>query len=130
MKMSVSKIPAVGLALCMAAGPAAAEQLAGHEIKRLISGEQVTLNTPFGIGLPLRYRQNGSVVGDVSGISAARMFTPSEEGRWWVENDQLCQKWPTWYKGRQFCFRITPLGKGKIAWLRDDGYSGTARVGQ
>ena len=110
-------------------GVSAAEELEGPEIKKLIAGETVRLNTPFGIALPLRYRTDGVVVGDVSGISAASMFAPKEEGRWWVDDDSLCQKWPTWYKGRQFCFKITSLGEGRISWLRNDGASGTARIG-
>lgn len=115
--------------LCLTAGAAAAEELDGPKIKKLIAGETVRLNTPFGIALPLRYRRDGVVVGDVSGISAASMFAPKEEGRWWVEDDSLCQQWPTWYKGRKFCFKITSLGEGRIFWLRDDGASGTARIG-
>lgn len=97
--------------LCLTAG-AAAEQLDGPEIKKLIAGETVRLNTPFGIALPLRYRTDGVVVGDVSGFSAARMFAPKEEGRWWIEANSLCQKWPSWYKGRQFCFKISMRGGG------------------
>lgn len=115
-------------ALCLTA-EAAAEQLDSPKIKKLIAGETVRLNTPFGIGLPLRYRKDGVVVGDVSGISAASMFAPKEEGRWWIEDNSLCQKWPSWYKGRQFCFKITSLGERRISWLRDDGARGTARVG-
>jgi hypothetical protein len=115
--------------LSLAAGVSSAEELDGSGIKKLIAGETVRLSTPFGISLPLRYRMDGVVVGDVSGISAASMFAPKEEGRWWVEDDSLCQKWPTWYKGRQFCFKITSLGEGRISWLRDDGASGTARIG-
>jgi len=115
--------------LCLYASVAAAEQLDGPKIRELIAGETVLLKTPFGIALPLRYRSDGVVVGDVSGISAARMFAPKEEGRWWIEDDQLCQKWPSWYKGRQFCFKITSLGEREISWLRDDGASGTARIG-
>lgn len=113
----------------MAASPAAAEQLDSAKIKRLVTGQTVRLDTPFGIALPLRYRADGVVVGDVSGISAASMFAPKEEGRWWVEDGSLCQKWPSWYKGRQFCFKINALGNGRISWLRDDGAKGTARVG-
>lgn len=116
-------------ALCLTAGAASAEQLDGPKIKKLIAGETVRLNTPFGIALPLRYRADGVVVGDVSGISAARMFAPKEEGRWWIEDNSLCQKWPSWYKGRQFCFKITSLGERRISWLRDDGARGTARIG-
>ncbi|WP_343068030.1 hypothetical protein [Kaistia hirudinis] len=120
---------AVTLAGCVAATPAASAELSGPEIRQMIGGKNVRLNTPFGIALPLHYRDNGVVVGDVSGISAARMLVPREEGRWWISDDSLCQKWPSWYDGRQFCFRITSLGGGKIAWLRDDGASGTARIG-
>ncbi|MFD1329048.1 hypothetical protein [Mycoplana ramosa] len=115
--------------LCLTAGAAAAEELDGPKIKKLIAGETVRLNTPFGIALPLRYRTDGIVVGDVSGISAARMFAPKEEGRWWIEENSLCQKWPSWYNGRQFCFKIKWLGERRISWLRDDGAKGTARVG-
>lgn len=126
---STPRILLAGLLACLIAGSAQAEQLAGPTIKKLIGGELVRLNTPFGIALPLRYREDGVVIGDISGFSVARMFAPKEEGRWWVEDDSLCQKWPTWYDGRRFCFKITPLGKGKIAWLRDDGAKGTAQVG-
>lgn len=130
MSLSARRSLAIALlsALCLTAGVAAAEQLDGQKIKKLIAGETVLLNTPFGIALPLRYRADGVVVGDVSGISAARMFTPKEEGRWWIEGDSLCQKWPSWYKGRQFCFKITSLGERRISWVRDDGASGTARI--
>jgi hypothetical protein len=115
--------------LSLAAGAASAEELDGPKIKKLIAGETVRLDTPFGIALPLRYRTDGVVVGDVSGISAASMFAPKEEGRWWIEGNSLCQKWPSWYKGRQFCFKITSLGERRISWVRDDGAKGTARIG-
>jgi hypothetical protein len=120
---------AIVLAGCATAMPAKAAELSGPEIRQLIGGEKVRLSTPFGIALPLHYRENGVVVGDVSGISAARMLAPREEGRWWISGNSLCQKWPSWYDGRQFCFKITSLGGGKITWLRDDGASGTARIG-
>lgn len=114
---------------CAVALPAAAAELSGPEIRQLIGGEKVRLSTPFGITLPLHYREDGIVVGDVSSFSAARMLAPREEGRWWISGNSLCQKWPSWYDGRQFCFKITSLGGGKITWRRDDGASGTARIG-
>ena len=108
---------------------AVAQDLSGPEIKKLISGEHVFLSTPFGVELPLNYKTNGEVAGNVSGISAASMFTPKETGKWWIQGKQLCQQWPSWYKGRQFCFTIQKTGKSTISWLRDDGASGTARIG-
>ncbi|MEP7455119.1 hypothetical protein [Phyllobacterium sp. SB3] len=110
-------------------GPAIADDLSGPEIKKLVSGERIFLSTPFGTELPLNYKSNGQVSGDVSGISAASMFAPKEVGKWWVEGKKLCQQWPTWYKGRQFCFTIAKTGDNTISWLRDDGAAGTARIG-
>lgn len=121
-----------GLALLLAAtaAPAVAETLSGPEIKDKIGGELVRLSTPYGITLPLVYRDDGVVAGDISGFSIGAMLAPSEEGRWWVKDDRLCQKWPTWYDGRTHCFTITSLGPKKIAWTRDDGLSGTATMGR
>lgn len=110
--------------------PAAAEQLTGPQIRELVGGELVRLKTPYGLSLPLRYRENGIVVGDISGFSLGAMMAPREEGRWWVKGNALCQKWPTWYDGRTYCFTINSLGPNRIAWVRDDGLSGTASMGR
>lgn len=131
MPITTGKTIAIGmLSVCLSVGPGAGEELSGPEIETLIAGETVRLNTPLGISLPLFYREDGVVLGDISGFSAASMLAPREEGRWWVESNSMCQKWPTWYDGRQFCFKIRATGQGKIAWVRDDGASGTARVGK
>lgn len=108
---------------------AAAQELSGTEIKKRVSGERVYLSTPFGVELPLTYKASGQVIADVSGFSAASMFAPRETGRWWIEGNRLCQKWPTWRKGRQYCFTIKQTGENRISWLRNDGKTGTARIG-
>lgn len=108
--------------------PASAQALTGQEIKKLISGYTVKLSTPFGVSLPLFYSENGVVTGDVSGISAASLFAPKEQGKWWIQDNSMCQQWPSWYKRRRFCFQITVIGDNKIQWLRDDGASGTAII--
>jgi hypothetical protein len=112
----------------VASSQAKAGPLSGEEIKSLIGGKRVYLSTPLRIELPLYYKSNGTVVGNISGFSFARLFAPSEAGRWWVDGARLCQKWPTWYKGKQFCFTISKVSDTKIAWTRDDNYSGTARI--
>ena len=89
--------------------------ISGEEIKSLIGGKRVYLSTPLRIELPLFYKSDGTVVGNLSGFSMARMFAPKEAGRWWVEGARICQKWPTWYKGKQFCFTISKTGENKIA---------------
>jgi hypothetical protein len=120
---AVSVLLIAHLAQAAAAGP-----LSGEQIKTLIGGKQVYLSTPIRIELPLYYGANGSVTGNISGFSMASMFAPKETGRWWVEGSKMCQQFPTWYKGKRFCFTIEQTGANKIAWTRDDGYSGKARI--
>src|SRR6478752_10372593 len=50
------------------------------------------------------------------------------QGKWWVENDQLCQKWTSWMDGQSYCYKLT-LDGSKVTWVRNDGHSGTARIG-
>jgi hypothetical protein len=120
--------PLLALLAVFSADSALSAPLSGEEIKSLIAGRRVYLSTPLRIELPLYYKRDGTVVGNISGFSIASMFAPKEAGRWWVEGARLCQKWPTWYKGRQFCFTISKVSAAKIAWTRDDNYSGTARI--
>ncbi|MEN3929965.1 hypothetical protein WJT86_02685 [Microvirga sp. W0021] len=105
-----------------------AHSLTGEQIKNLISNRTVSLSTPFGLSLPLFYNSNGTVSGDISGFSLASAFAPKEQGRWWIDGNTMCQQWPTWYKGRRFCFRISKISDNKIQWQRDDGATGTAVV--
>lgn len=104
-----------------------ASTMDNREIKAMISGKQVNLKTRWG-SFPLRYARNGRVTGDGTGLGLARFFAPKETGRWWVQNDRMCQRFPTWYDGRTFCFRLTKNGPRTIEWVRSDGASGTATV--
>jgi hypothetical protein len=122
-------VPALTMSACLAATPQVlAMPLSGEHIAALIEDRTVHLSTPYGIELPLRYRSGGEVSGDISGITLARMFAPREVGTWWVEDNRLCQQWPTWYDGEVFCFTIERIGADRITWERDDGFSGTARI--
>ena len=116
------------LAFAATAIPAHSAPLDGDGIKSLIGGKKVYLSTPYGLEFPLQYMANGQVRGDASGFSLASMMAPKETGSWWVKGEKLCQKWPSWYKGKTICFTIQQTGKAKIAWTRDDGMSGTARI--
>lgn len=112
-----------------ATGAAAADgALRGAEIRSLITGRTVTLQTPVG-QIPLRYDASGAVSGDLAGVSAVtRLFAPRETGSWWIKGDAMCQQWPTWYDGKRFCFRIEKQADDLIRWRRDDGAVGVAIV--
>lgn len=109
-----------------AAGPA----LAGQSLKDLVTGRRIYLQTPFGGEFPLYYKADGTVSGNGAALGLGKFMAPKETGKWWVNGSNLCQKWPTWYKGRTTCFTIEKTGPGTIRWTRDDGKVGTARVGK
>lgn len=127
MRSTVTAAAIVAATLGMTA-PSVAETLSSEEISALISGKTVRLSTPYGLELPLQYRTSGEVSGDVSGFTMARMFAPRETGRWWVEQNRLCQQWPSWYDGKAHCFTIEQTGPDSLSWVRQDGLAGTARI--
>jgi len=124
----VALVLAAGLAL--PALPATAETitLAGDELRQAISGKTVYLNVS-GFELPIVYSANGRMKGTM-GTVAASFSTgngAADRGKWWVENDQLCQKWNSWMDGQTYCYKLTQNGN-KVTWVRNDGRSGTARI--
>ena len=115
-------------ALLLMSGGADAEQLQGEEITETIQGKRVYLAVPLGGEFPLVYRDDGQVEGSGEGVGLGRYMQPTDSGRWWVQNDMLCQQWEEWYDGRRFCFSLVKDSPDTLRWTRDDGYSGTARV--
>lgn len=123
----------IKIALCSAvifATPnlASASALNNQEIKALVNGNKIYLKIPFGGEFPLRYQKNGVVRGDGSGVGLGKYLAPTDEGRWWVKDNKLCQKWTEWYKGKTACFVISDVKGKKFRWLRSDGKKGGGRV--
>ncbi len=110
-----------------AALPAIAADLKGQDIKQTITGKRVVLSS-VGFEFPLVYKNNGRVTGDGSAVGLSKFFAPKETGLWWVADDQLCQKFPTWYKGKTFCFKLQLAGPNNLNWRRNDGYTGSAKI--
>lgn len=126
------KIGAFILTACLglSAVPAVAEQvtLAGDELRQAVTGKTVYLKVS-GFDLPIRYAANGHMSGRINAVAASfsRGDGTSDTGKWWVDNDQLCQKWSSWLKSKAYCFKLTRDGNS-VHWVRDDGLSGTARI--
>jgi hypothetical protein len=113
----------------LAATPAAASTLTGPEIRQAVTGKRIYLAVPLGGEFPLYYRPDGRIDGSGEAVGLGRFLKPKDSGRWWVAGDRLCQKWQTWYDGKTFCFTLASRGGDKVAWARDDGEKGVARVG-
>ena len=122
-------VVAVGLALPATASFAEPATLAGDELRQAISGKTVFLNIS-GFELPIRYAADGRMSGKMSTVAASfsRGDGAQDRGKWWVAGDQLCQQWSSWMEGKSYCYRLTRDGS-TVHWARNDGRSGTARIG-
>lgn len=118
----------IAVLLCCTGSAAFGEAalLTSDEIKILIGGATVRVDTPFGMQLPVQYNSNGQISGDAGGM-AGFLGSPSDHGRWWVENDRLCHKWSRWFDREVQCLTIARDGQ-RLFWSRDDGQKGTATL--
>jgi hypothetical protein len=107
---------------------AQAQQLAGEEIQNAVAGKTVFINTPMG-EVPVRYAANGSVSAYTELALLDGEESPGDRGRWWVSESKLCLQWRKWQGGRAHCFTMQRLSPTRVRWHRDDGKSGTARLG-
>ena len=119
---------AAGLALPATGTLAEDAALTGDQLRKAVSGKTVFLKIS-GFELPIKYAPNGRMTGKMSTVAASlsRGDGSSDSGKWWVENDQLCQKWTAWMDSKQYCYKLTLRGQS-IQWVRNDGRSGTARI--
>jgi hypothetical protein len=103
--------------------------LTGKSLANAVSGRTIFIQTPIGEEVAVRYRPNGTMVGNSSAQLAflAGESVKSDNGRWWIRREQLCQKWESWSKGRKYCYKLHVSGQ-KVRWSRSDGKTGTARL--
>jgi hypothetical protein len=103
--------------------------LEGDALRNAIVGKTVFLNIS-GFELPIQYSSRGTMKGSMGTVAAAlaRGDGSSDRGKWWVDGNQLCQKWYTWMEGQTYCYKLSRNGNN-VRWVRNDGRSGTARIG-
>lgn len=122
---------AIFLGLLAAGLPAhAAESMTAADIQRDIIGRRIYLAAPMGGELPLHYQRSGKVDGSGEAVGLGKWLKPNDSGRWWIAGDKLCQQFTSWYDGKRMCFDLTRKTASTVAWRRDDGETGVARIGQ
>jgi hypothetical protein len=106
------------------------ERYSDSDIQRLIVGKRIYLAAPLGGEFPLNYRRSGTVDGSGEAVGLGRLAKPNDTGKWWIREDRLCQQFSTWYKGAPMCFELYRTGERTLKWIRDNGQTGTARIGE
>ncbi|WP_234905843.1 hypothetical protein [Affinirhizobium pseudoryzae] len=123
----------IGLAVAAGSGasPASAnqERISASDIRSDIIGKRIYLAAPLGGEFPLNYRTSGVVDGNGEALGLGRFVKPNDTGKWWIRGDRLCQQFTTWYKGAPMCFELYRTGDKTLKWIRDNGQTGTARIG-
>lgn len=114
---------------CVSAQVSATElqPLAGDALREVVAGKTVLLHTRVG-NIPITYRANGTMIGR-AGELVAYTGQERDRGRWWVQDDKLCQQWETWLEGRAYCATIQQEGL-TVHWVRNDGERGKATIVQ
>lgn len=109
------------------AGATELQPLSGDLLRDTVAGKTVLLHTRVG-DIPITYRANGTMIGRAGDLVA---YTGQERdrGRWWVQDDKLCQQWETWLEGRAYCATIRQDGP-TVHWVRNDGQRGKATIVQ
>lgn len=119
----------IAVLLVASASQAAADRYTAQEIREGIVGRRIFLAVPLGGEFPLNYRNGGRVDGSGEALGLGRIAKPNDTGNWWIEADRLCQKFRSWYDGRPMCFELYRIDDTRLKWIRNDGKSGTARIG-
>jgi hypothetical protein len=114
---------------CLGAAAAANAQsvgLSGPQIRDLVAGASVEIDTPLGTALPIQYTADGRLSGQARDL-ASYLGARADTGRWWISSDQLCHKWNRWFGSEPQCMRLRREGR-TIHWRNHDGTSGTAVI--
>jgi len=117
------------VAACLCAAPAARAEpvmLSAAEIKELVAGATVEIDAGFGARIPLRFAADGQVAGEARAFSFF-LGAASDTGRWWLEQDKLCQRFTKWFDAAPQCLTLTRDGR-TIHWQSASGRRGTATV--
>ncbi|WP_438750099.1 hypothetical protein [Pararhizobium sp. O133] len=113
-----------GLALA-----AEANHLKEADIRNQIIGRTIYLAAPMGGEFPLNYHTSGVVDGSGKALGLGKFIQPTDRGHWWIQSNKLCQQFEVWYDGSKMCFDLTDAGENKVKWVRDNGETGIARIG-
>lgn len=118
----------IGALIVAGAGVQAAPLPLGEdELRTVVAGKTVSIDTPLGLPLTVNYGANGIMTGTAGTALAVYLGSAKDRGRWHIKGGKLCQRWFKWLSGDPTCLSIHQDGL-KIYWRSDDGRTGTAMI--
>ncbi|MEZ5844444.1 MAG: SH3 domain-containing protein [Hyphomicrobiaceae bacterium] len=100
--------------------------LAEADLRQLVPGLTIELDTPVGARLPISFTADGLMSGE-AGPLEPYLGTARDRGRWWIADGRLCQKWFRWLDAKPRCATIS-RSANRILWREDGGEKGTATI--
>jgi hypothetical protein len=120
---------AAALALFVVGAPVLAvadyQTMNDDALRNAVSGKTVRLETAIG-AIPINFKADGTMVGRSQDL-ANYLGRSYDNGTWWIDSNQLCQKWKMWMDAKPYCFTLRQNGE-KVQWTRSDGLKGTITV--
>ncbi len=96
------------------------------EIKRVMPGALLEIDTPLRIAIPVKVGTDGLMSAE-AGALGLTLGATKDRGRWWTEGDKLCMKWFRWFDAKPRCMTLHREGN-RVQWAEGSGESGTATI--
>jgi hypothetical protein len=94
-------------------------------LRTAVVGKTLRLDTAIG-AIPISFRADGTMTGRSQDL-ANYLGRSYDTGTWWIDSNQLCQKWKLWMDAKPYCFTLKQAG-AQVHWTRNDGLKGTITV--
>jgi len=111
---------------CASAHAAEPVALSGENLKQMVPGSAIAIDTPLNSVVPIRFTADGLMTGE-AGSLASYLGAERDRGRWWIAGDQLCLKWFRWFDAKERCMVLHREGN-RVQWAEGSGESGTATI--
>lgn len=95
--------------------PAPCDYLSGDELRRVMPGATLLLQTVYGDPCTIELAADGTMSG-----RAGFANEDLDQGSWWVEGDLWCRQWREWAYGEITRFRVAISGD-RILWCNAEG---------
>lgn len=96
-------------------------------LHKLVSGNVVHITNSMGVTLPVKFLENGEIIGRANGYGFY-LGAEQDRGKWWIESSMVCTRWRIWLERQTKCIKVVRQRGNQFYWRSVDGSTGTARI--